>query len=121
MKWINLIGILREYYTQILDLHKYFRKITEEIINKSITNIQENVESVYRNLPVKIVAFYGKKDCEELQDFLLQMTYIERLKKYREKDVTIDTTQYYTSSKCFLESDNINVSNPVRCNFRYNM
>ena len=56
-----------------MDLHKYFRKITEEIINKSITNIQENVESVYRNLPVKIVAFYGKKDCEELQDFLLQI------------------------------------------------
>lgn len=24
MKWINLIGILREYYTQILDLHKYW-------------------------------------------------------------------------------------------------
>lgn len=121
MKWINLIGILREYYTQILDLHKHFRKITEEILNKSITNIQENVQSVYGNLSVKIVAFYGKKDCEELQDFLLQMTYIERLKKYREKDVTIDTTQYYTASKCFLESDNINVSNSVRCNFRYNM
>ncbi len=68
-----------------MDLHKYFRKITEEIINKSITNIQENVESVYRNLPVKIVAFYGKKDCEELQDFLLQMTYIERLKNIVKK------------------------------------
>ena len=49
------------------------------------------------------------------------MTYIERMKKYREKDVTIDTTQYYVSSKCFLESDNINVSNSVRRNFRDNM
>lgn len=121
MKWINLIGILREYYTQILDLHRYFREITENKLNKSIANIWENIESVYEDLPVKIVAFYGKKDCEELKDFLLQMTYIERLKKYREKDVTIDTSQYYISSKCFLESDNIKVGNSARCNFRYNM
>lgn len=121
MEWVNLIGILREYYTQILDLHKYFRKITEKILNKSITIIQEIIKSVYGNLPVKTIAFYGNKDFEESQDFLLQMTYIERLEKYREKDVALDTTQYYTSSKCFLESDNIKVSNSVKYNFRYNM
>ncbi len=121
IEWINLIGIVREYYTQILDLHNYFRTITEEIFNKSATNIREKIESIYGNLPVKTIAFYGKKDCAELQDFLLQMTYIEQLKTYREKDVALDTTQYYTSSKCFLESDNIDVSNSVRCHFRYNM
>ena len=86
-----------------------------------VSKADKVTENKEKKSSVKIVAFYGKKDCEELQDFLLQMTYIERLKKYREKDVTIDTTQYYTASKCFLESDNINVSNSVRCNFRYNM
>lgn len=120
LEWINLIGILREYYTQILDLHSFFRKITEKILNESITNIIENIKSIYGDLPVKTIAFYGKNH-GELQDFLLQMIYIERLKIYREKDVTLDTTQYYISCKSFLESDNIRVNNSVRRNYRYNM
>lgn len=120
IQWLNLIGILREYYIQITDLHKYFRTITEKIIDKSVSTIQRHIKNFYGDLPVKIIAFYGKKDCNELQDFLLQMTYIQRLKTYREKDVTLDTTKYYTSSKCFLESESIRVGNSARHKFRYN-
>lgn len=121
MEWINIIGILRDYYVQILDLHKHFREITDEIMNKAIKSIRENIKRVYGNLPVKTIAFYGKKDCDELPDFLLQMTYIERLETYRGKDVALGTTQYYTSSECNMESNSIRVSNSVRYTFRYNM
>lgn len=120
IEWINLIGILREYYTQIIELHKYFRAITQEICLTAITCIEQNVNKIYGDLFEPQIAFYGKENCEEFQDFLLQMIYIERLKKYREKDFTLDTTQYYISNKCFLDSDRIRVGNSARYNFRYN-
>lgn len=120
IEWINLIGLLREYYLQILELHKFFRAITEEIYCKGMKCIEDTVKGVYGNLPVSIIAFYGKENKEEFQDFLLQMTYLNRLKLYRQKDIALDNTQYYIAKKCFLESDKIKVSNSIRCSFRYN-
>lgn len=120
IEWINLIVLLREYYMQILELHKFFRKITEEIYCKGIKCIEETVKGVYGELPVTIVAFYGKGNREKFQDFLLQMSYLNKLKLYRQKDVTLDNTQYYIAKKCFLESDKIKISNSVRYSFRYN-
>lgn len=120
IEWINLIGLLREYYIQILELHKFFRVITEEIYSKGVKHIEDTVKGVYGTCPVSIIAFYGKENTEGLQDFLLQMIYLNRLKSYRQKDVTLDNTQYYIAKKSFLESDKIKVSNSTRCSFRYN-
>lgn len=120
MEWINLIGILREYYTQIAELHGYFRTITQKLCLTAITCIEQNVKNIYEDLPVTQIAYYGKEDSREFEEFLLQMIYIERLKKYREKAVVLDTNRYYIQQKCFLESDKIRVTNSVKYNFRYN-
>lgn len=120
IEWINLIGLLREYYIQILELHKFFRVITEEIYCKEITYIEDTVKKVYKNLPIKVIAFYEKENSEETQDFLLHMDYLNKLKLYRRKDVILVKTQYYIAKKYFLESDKIKVSNSVECRFRYN-
>lgn len=120
MEWLNLIVVMREYYSQIIELHNYFRFITEERYKVAIQYLRKTVESVYGDLPVKSVAFLGKENQDDFQDFLLQMVYVERLKEYRNKNVVMDETQFYISKKTYLESDKIRVSNSVTCCFRYN-
>lgn len=120
IEWINLVGILREYYSQIIDLHNCYRKITKEIYLTATSNIEQKIANIYKNLPVMTIAFYGKKNCNDFQDFLLQRTYIERLKTYRKMDSQLDMTQHYMAKKCSLDSNMIRVSNSVRCRFRFN-
>lgn len=120
IEWFNLIGLLREYYSQYLDLHHFFRTITTEIYVASITYIEKTIKSIYKDMPVNKIGFYGKRESRDCQDFLLQLIYIERLKEYREKDTQLDIPRYYISKKCSLSSDWIKVSNSERCNFRYN-
>ncbi|KUO78090.1 MAG: hypothetical protein APF81_08120 [Desulfosporosinus sp. BRH_c37] len=119
-EWINLVGVLREYYSQIIELHNYFRTITNEMCNNAITDINKIVINIYKFLPVKVIAFYGEKNSEVFQDFLLQMTYLERLKTYRQIDIELDVTKYYVGKKIYIESDKIKVSNSIRCNIRFN-
>lgn len=120
IEWINLICILREYYSQIIELHNCYRKTTEEIYNSATSNIEQKIANIYKDLPVMTIAFYGKKSCNDFQDFLLQRAYIERLKTYRKMDSKLDMTQHYVAKKCYLESDRIRVSNSVRRGFRFN-
>lgn len=120
IEWLNLIVVMREYFSQIVDLHNYFRLITEERYISAIQYLRKTVESVYGDLPVKVIAFHGKEKQDDFQDFLLQMLYIDRLEKYRNMDAVLDETQYYISKKPYLESDKIKVSNSVTCHFRYN-
>lgn len=119
MEWLNLIVVMREYYSQIIELHNYFRCITEDRYKVATQYLSETVESVYGNLPVKSVAFLRKKQ-NDLQDFLLQRVYLERLKAYRNKDAVMDESQFYISKQTYLESDKIRVGNSVTCRFRYN-
>jgi len=119
-EWINLVGVLREYYSQIIELHNYFRTITNEMCNNAIIDINKKVINVYKNFPVKVIAFYGKKNSKVLQDFLLQKTYIERLKTYRQIDIELDVTKHYVGKKIYMESNKIKVSNSIRCNIRFN-
>ena len=120
MEWLNLIVVMREYYSQIIELHNYFRRITEERYKVATQYLSETIESVYGNLPVKSVAFFGKENQNDFQDFLLQMEYLERLRLYRNKNAVMDESQFYISKKTYLESDKIRVSNSVTCRFRYN-
>lgn len=120
IEWLNLITVMREYFSQIVDLHNYFRHITEKRYISAIQYLRKTVESVYGDLPVKVIAFYGKEKQDDFQDFLLQMVYIARLEEYRNRDAELDKTQYYISKKSYLESDKIKVSNSVTCHFRYN-
>lgn len=120
IRWINLIGLLREYYNQYLDLHHFFRDITKKISDAAIAYIEQTIKNIYVDMPINEMGFYGKKDSQDFQDFLLQITYIEQLKKYREKDIPFDTTRYYISKKCFLSSDGVKVTNSERVSIRYN-
>lgn len=117
IRWINLIGVLREYYTQYLDLHHFFRDITKKINDTAIVYIEQTIKEIYADMPINEIGFYGKKD---YQDFLLQVTYIECLKEYREKNIQFDKTRYYISKKCSLSSDWVKVTNSERINIRYN-
>lgn len=120
IRWINLIKLVREYYEQIIVLHNCFREITSTIYNLSTTNICQEIKKIYGDLPVKKIGFYGKETENDSQDFLLQMDYVDRLQMYRCNRPVLDFDRYYISKKSFFESDKIQVSNSVRCNFRYN-
>lgn len=120
IKWLNLIGGLREYYNQYLDLHHFFRDITQEICDVSITYIEQTIKKIYKDVSVNKIGFYGKKESQDYQDFLLQLIYIELLKEYRRKNIQLDKARYYISKKCSLSSDWISVGKSERLSFRYN-
>lgn len=120
-QWINLILLVREYYQQIIELHNKYRDITSKIFATTSQNVTSIVAKYYEKLPVKTIAFYGRKDKEGYNDFLVQIAYIDKLKKYLQSAVVLDESKSYINKKAYIDSGRVTVSNYVTCNIRYNM
>lgn len=119
-KWINLIGLVREYYNQINRLHNSFRDISARILEDALKSIEEIKRKYYNDSIISQIDFHGKGE-EPFADFLLQVTYIDRIKKYRSMESCTDESRYYINKKVFIDESKLKVSNSARCSIRYNM
>ncbi|MDU4882665.1 MAG: hypothetical protein E6348_04215 [Clostridium celatum] len=120
-EWINLIGMIREYYIQLIKLHNTFREITSKILDDAIKNISDVKRIYYHDMPVLKIAFYGKKGNDSFEDFLLQFNYIEKIINYRQDVPSVDISKYFIGKRVFMDMSKIKVSNSTTCSIRYNM
>ncbi|MNW47510.1 hypothetical protein D3C74_248420 [compost metagenome] len=120
-EWINLILLVREYYKQIIQLHNKYRDITAEIYVAASKDVTEIVGEYYENKPVEKIAFYGKKDSGKYKDFLVQLTYIDKLKSYRHSLVKLEESRSYINKLAFIDSGTVRSSSSTTCSIRYNM
>lgn len=118
-KWINLIGLVREYYKQLNKLHNSFRQITPGFFEDALGNLAEVRSKYYNKDAVSQIGFYG--DGKELEDFLVQYSYVDKIMKYRSKESFIDEMRYYIDKISFIDERKWKVSNSARCHIRYNM
>lgn len=112
-KWINLVGVVREYIDKYVILHEEFRKITQEDYVRALNIVEDEIPKLLGDFLPKI-AFYGK------EDFLFQKEYLDKLTEIRSKKVLVDSSKFYIEKNTFLDSDKIRVSNAVKCTFIYN-
>jgi hypothetical protein len=120
-EWLNLILVVREYYTQIIRLHNKYREITAQIYATASQDITVILGEYYGNILVKEVAFYGRKDKDEYKDFLVQLTYVDKLKIYRHSLAELEESRSYINKTVFIESDKVRCGNSTTCSIRYNM
>ena len=59
-KWINLIGLVREYYNQINRLHNSFRDISARILEEALKSIEE-IKRKYYNDTMVFHSGFGKE------------------------------------------------------------
>lgn len=110
-RWLNLIGIMREYYQHLSELHEELRDITSAISDDAEQEINKFVKDYYNDFTIPSFAFESN---EPTESFLLQMPYLCLLKRRRAKSYMIK----HAERKVFREK--IKAQNAVRIEILYN-